>query len=455
MVLVATALMSLVVMPASGAEPIPAGLQVPLLSARRVPGLFTVPIADARLRERVGPLLAQAPPQHCLTVTVNGRRPIWVNAGHALEPASLVKLVTATATFHHIRPDEPVTTTVVSSAPPVDGVVAGDIWLVGGGDALLTTPGYQAVLRYPEQSSVSFAQLADAVVAAGITEISGGIIGDESRYDSVRYVATWPERYRGQDTVGPLSALVVNDGVTGFDRTPDQPSAARRPGEPALLAASTLRTLLEARGVRVGGPAGVGVAPPRASELANLRSTYADQVAEMLAWSDNTTAELLTKEIGRRVNSAGTTAAGTRELVAVLDELGLPAAGTVLIDGSGLDAGNRLTCELVDAVLDHAGPASPLAQGLAVAGQTGTLSRRMRGSAVEGAVAAKTGTLATVTSLAGFQRTRHGELITFAFIQNGPGIDTMLQEQLAEVLHDYPDVPDLSDLLPPPLPPTG
>jgi D-alanyl-D-alanine carboxypeptidase/D-alanyl-D-alanine-endopeptidase (penicillin-binding protein 4) len=84
-----------------------------------------------------------------------------------------------------------------------------------------------------------------------------------------------------------------------------------------------------------------------------------------------------------------------------------------------------------------------------VAGRKGTMLRRMRRTVGEGNVFAKTGTLSTVTSLAGFERTRRGEIVTFTFIQNGPRINTALQDRLAEVLYEFPDAPDVTDLVPP------
>jgi D-alanyl-D-alanine carboxypeptidase/D-alanyl-D-alanine-endopeptidase (penicillin-binding protein 4) len=440
--------------PGTGSRPAGA-LRAPLFSARRVPDLFTAPIADERLRQQVAALAGEAPPESCIAVTVRGRPAAAVNARTPLEPASVMKLVTATSLFRNAKSDEAVATTAVAAAEPVNGVVDGDLWLVGGGDGLLTTEGYKASLRDQEQTIVRIAALADAVKARGVTEIRGGVIGDDSRYDATRYVDSWPQRYRGQETVGPLSALMVNDGVTGFERSPDRPSTARKPGDPTVLAATTFAALLTDRGVRVGGPPGAGRAPQGARELGRIQSTLFDQVDEMLSWSDNTTAELLTKEIGRRASGSGSTAAGTRENLAVLQQLGLPTEGTVLVDGSGLDPGNRLTCDLIVHLLDHAGPDSTLAKGLPVAGRKGTMLKRMRRTVAEGNVFAKTGTLGTVTSLAGFEKTRRGDIVTFAFIQNGPKINTALQDRLAERLYEYPEAPDLTDLVPPAGPPAG
>jgi D-alanyl-D-alanine carboxypeptidase/D-alanyl-D-alanine-endopeptidase (penicillin-binding protein 4) len=456
--LVAAALLAAAVAPGADAQtparPAAApALKVPLLSARRIPDLFTAPIADERLRQRVTAVAAKAPPESCITASAQGRPAVRVNGDVPLQPASVLKVLTATALFHHARPDEPVPTTVVAAAGPADGVIDGNLWLVGGGDGLLTTDGYKAALRDQEQTIVRFGELADAVRARGVTEVRGDIVGDDSRYDGARFVESWPERYRGQETVGPLSALMVNDGVTGFERTPDRPTVARRPGDPPVLAAATLQSLLEARGVHVTGTAGAGRAPEGTREVARIQSTIWDQVDEMLSWSDNTTAELMLKETGRRARGTGSTAAGAQESLAELGRLGVPTAGAVIVDGSGLDPGNRLTCDQLTGLLDRVGADSPLARGLPLAGRKGTLARRMRRTVAEGNVAAKTGTLASVASLAGFERTRSGTIVTFAFIQNGTGLNTALQDELAEALFEFPDAPDLSDLVPPVRPP--
>jgi D-alanyl-D-alanine carboxypeptidase/D-alanyl-D-alanine-endopeptidase (penicillin-binding protein 4) len=426
-----------------------AGLRVPLLSPRRVPHLFTTPVADERLRQQVGAVVAGAPPATCLTVSVRGRPVVRVNGDVPLEPASVLKLLTAAAVLHHARPDEPVATTLVAGGEPKDGVIEGPLWLVGGGDGLLTTAGYHQSLRDRDQTVISFAGIADALAAKGVKEVRGDIVGDDSRYDTVRYLDSWPPRYLIQEAVGPVSALMVNDGVTGYEQAPDRPSTQRQPGDPPLAAAATLHSLLTARGIRVTGGPSVGRAPGNGHEVARIQSTIFDQVDEMLAWSDNTTAELLTKEVGRRSRGSGSTAAGTQEMLAELQRRGIRTDGAVIVDGSGLDHGNRLTCDQITALLDRVGPDSTLARGLPTAGQKGTLLRRMRGTPGEGTVFAKTGTLGTVASLAGFQRTHRGEVVTFAFIQNGPGVSTVLQDRLAEALHRYPDVPDLADLVPP------
>ena len=65
-----------------------------------------------------------------------------------MTPASAQKLLTGMAALRHLGPDTVLTTTVLAELAPLDGVVDGDVWLVGGGDPLLMTAAYAD--RYEE-----------------------------------------------------------------------------------------------------------------------------------------------------------------------------------------------------------------------------------------------------------------------------------------------------------------
>ena len=427
-------------------------LTTPLFSARRVPNLLRANIADEKLATAITTLMADAPTDHCIEITSHGRLVFRRNGDEPLEPASTNKLLTATGILQNTKPDAGLITSARAAGPAEGGVVKGNLFLVGGGDALLTTTGYKPTLEDSNQFTADLGALADRIKAAGITEVQGDIVGDDSRFDAVRYVATWPNRYKSENTVGPLSALMVNDGVTGYSKSPEKPSRVYHPGDPPALAAETLKTMLTDRGVTVTGNPVTGVAPSGSTEIAQISSAFADEVGEMLAWSDNTTAEALTKELGVLTGGGGTTAAGTKATIDTLTRMGVPTAGLIMRDGSGLDDGNRLTCDLLNGLLDKQGPDSVLAKGLPVAAKSGTLRKRMRGTPVAGQVFAKTGTLTNppVVSLAGFITTRAGDTLTFSFVQNGLKSDASLQDQLALAMFEYPQAPDLSELLPKP-----
>jgi D-alanyl-D-alanine carboxypeptidase/D-alanyl-D-alanine-endopeptidase (penicillin-binding protein 4) len=435
---------------ASEAQPVPTALATPVLSPRRMPAMLASTITDRQVREALQPVIDEALPNTCIVVTDRGRV-IVDSAPGPLEPASTVKLFTAVAVLEKLDPDARLRTTVHAAARPVDGVVEGDLHLVGGGDPVLTTPGYQISFVNRDQLVNDFGQLADRIVEAGVREIRGSIVADDSRYDRVRWVETWPTRYQNQGFIGPLSALMVNDGQTGYAGAPEAPATRRVPGDPPMLAAETLRTLLTQRGVRVGGGAALGAPADGAPELASLESpTIRDLVGQMLIESDDTTAELLTKELGLRVAGEGSTAAGVRVIVDHLRAIGMPVDGLVLNDGSGLDEGNRATCRLMAALLDRAGPESELARLLPLAGENGTLRPRMRRTPAQGRVAAKTGTLDFVNALAGFAQRTDGSWLTFAY--DVVGIDQprgyVPVDEFAIALVGVPAGPDLSQLAP-------
>ena len=106
---------------------------------------------------------------------------------------------------------------------------------------------------------------------------------------------------------------------------------------------------------------------------------------------------------------------------------------------------------LLTAVLDASGRSSPIGEGLPVAGKTGTLTTRFVGAPAAGRLRAKTGTLNTVTALAGFVDTVPGAQLTFAYVANGRFVSRELlqvQDDLATDLVRYPEGPSLAQLGP-------
>jgi D-alanyl-D-alanine carboxypeptidase/D-alanyl-D-alanine-endopeptidase (penicillin-binding protein 4) len=450
LVLAALALAAVALLPAVGpaaaedAAPLPVPT-TPVLSARRLPGVLQGTAADPALAEDLDGYLDRAAGDVCAVVLDRGRVAYSRDAEAAQVPASILKLLTGTAALEVLGADTRLSTVVGAAAPMTDGVVAGDLFVVGGGDPLLTTPGYQASLDDTGQVVEQYAQLADALVAAGLKEVTGQIVGDDSRYDTERWIPSWPERYQREGFIGPLSALMVNDGQTGFTTSPDQPNPSRKPGDPPALAAQTLKTLLAARGVTVRGSGVAGDAPDALSEVARMDSLpVAEIVAEMLTSSDNTTAELLTREMGLRARGDGSTDAGLGVIVETLGTLGYDTSGVVLNDGSGLDPENQVPCPLVLDVLTRAGRDSVIGRSLAVAGETGTLRKRMLESPSTGRVHAKTGTLNAVNALAGWADTPTGNAITFLMIQNGSQSGGLAWvDRYADLLMDYAEAPSL------------
>ncbi len=421
----------------------------PVLSARRVPELLTRPVAARNLQAAVAPVLAAAPSDTCLGVQDGANLVAAQNPGLAVIPASNLKIVTAAAALGLLDPQQRFTTTFVTDGAPTDGkTVKGNLYMVGGGDPLLSTSAYLSQLPNGRQPATDMEAVADQIAATGIREVTGSVVGDGSRYDDVRTVEGWPARYLTQGQVAPLSALVVDDTW----------SATTGPGstDPALHAAGVLTELLEERGVTVAGAPQTGVAPQGAAPLTEVESApLAEIVAEGLTFSDNTTMEMLVKEMGLQDSGSGSTAAGLDAIEGWLTDNGYPTDGVVLDDGSGLSEENRVTCALVSQVLQGGGADGTLANGLAQPGQPGTLDDRLVDAAIRDRVRAKTGTLRPVTALSGWLRTDSGTDLAFSFIENRPGAqvtvaDTALQTKLLQAMLSYPQRPDMASVSPAP-----
>jgi serine-type D-Ala-D-Ala carboxypeptidase/endopeptidase (penicillin-binding protein 4) len=424
-------------------------LHTPLWSPRRVPQPIVDAVGSQRLQSALDGTVGGTPV--CFVVE-DGGASIAEHAPDApLIPASTQKLLTAAVALAVLGPDTHLETRVVAPKAPAKGTVD-RIWLVGGGDPLVMTPDFVALRgQLPElrgSPTTSLAALADAVVAAGVKRIPGGVVGDDSRYETLRYIPTWRTSYRTDGEIGPLGALTVNGGFSAIRPVPQAVD------DPAVYAAEELASLLRDRGVSIGRAATRGTAPANAVQVATIPSpAIKDLVGEILTTSDNLGAELLTREIGLHQSHQGTTIAGTQAITAELKALGLPTAGLTLVDGSGLDRNNRATCRLLAATLDlGAQPRfASLWSGLPIGGRTGTLVEELNGTPLDGTLHAKTGTLDNVTGLVGI--VERGRFLRFSFVANGSftkkGGDD-LHDQIALVVAGFPDAPPADALVPAP-----
>jgi D-alanyl-D-alanine carboxypeptidase/D-alanyl-D-alanine-endopeptidase (penicillin-binding protein 4) len=428
----------------------------PVLSARRVPEILAAPVADNRLSAQLGELLSRTPDSRCLTVAVGGRMVFSERPTDPLIPASIEKLLTAQAVLSVLGADAVLTTRAVAGTTAQNGELSGNLWMVGGGDPLLMTDAYVQHFRHQPVTHSDLGTLADRIVAAGITHIAGSVVGDDSRYDAQRFLPQWPTRFATAAEIGPLSALMVNDAFVEFPPTPDDRLPATKVADDAAAhAADQLTQLLAAKGVRIDGAPASGRAPDGSIDIAQLESVSIGQmVTAMLTESDNGTAELLTKELGVHDGGSGSTAAGVADVTKALEAASLPLDGTTQFDGSGLATENRETCAAVQALLDQQVPTSLLANGLPIAGVTGTLDKRFLGTPLAGRLRAKTGTLDQATALAGYLQTAQGSPISFAFLINVPAPrkvtldDVALEEELALILVKYPESVDVAKLGP-------
>jgi serine-type D-Ala-D-Ala carboxypeptidase/endopeptidase (penicillin-binding protein 4) len=209
--------------------------------------------------------------------------------------------------------------------------------------------------------------------------------------------------------------------------------------DPADYTAWRFKALLEARGVRVTGEIQArhrplapsddpavrkGTPPVRLPErpvLAHL--TPPPLAADLLHTnkvSQNLHAELLLRRVGLQAGS-GSIADGQVVVSRMLSEAGLPRTAYDFSDGSGMSTYNRIAprgaARFLRWVAGQPWGAAWRAT-LPVGGVDGTLGRRFKGTALEGKVFAKTGTLNATNALAGYLTAKSGRTLTFAFYAN-------------------------------------
>ncbi|MER6432828.1 D-alanyl-D-alanine carboxypeptidase/D-alanyl-D-alanine-endopeptidase, partial [Streptomyces sp900105245] len=365
---------------ASGAKPF-ADVLGPLLNAPALGGTRTAAVVDV----------------------TTGKRLYATDPGKALTPASTTKIATAVAALSALGPDHRLTTRAALEPD------TGELVLVGGGDPTLTA-------RAKSDGWASLRTLAagtaKALHARGIDEVT-------LSYDTTLYSGPAQHPIGVNENLAPVSALIADEGRT--DASVSGP--ATRVSDPAKDAAGKFAGFLADAGIKTTSP-GTSKATTRAQTLATVSSPpLAALVERMLTNSDNDIAEALARQTALTSGEPASFAGGARAVSARLTKLGLPLSGAAFHDGSGLDRDDKLTADLLTALLVEAGNPErpglrPVLTGLPVAGFTGTLARRYTDGA-SGVVRAKTGTLTGVNTLAGTVVDTDGHLLAFAFLTSG------------------------------------
>ena len=350
-----------------------------------------------------------------LAVDLATGRPVYShNLTLPLIPASNEKLAVTYAALLAFGPAHQFQTEVIGEGEQEGALWRGDLILKGYGD--------------PTLSALRLHALAAQVRAYGITRVSGRLVGDESFFDSKRTAPGWKSWFFINESP-PLSALTADRGRY----------RGRTSRNPAQAAAEIFREALLAAGVSITGRTLVGKASEDALPLASTSSLPLLHVLRFMnRESDNFTAELLLKQLGTQLTEQGTTFAGSAVVRQILAEQRIPLGRVRIVDGSGLSSLNRLTPITLVSMLQK-GYADPLVRevllsALPLAGRTGTLRGRMRGSAAAGRVRAKTGTTREASALSGYVKRRY----VFAILQNGSPVSTFsarkAQDRFAAVL---------------------
>ena len=304
-----------------------------------------------------------------------------------LRPASTMKLLTSVTALDLLGSGYAYRTYLYYKGKIVQGVLSGDVWLVGGMDPL-----------FDETDMHVFAETLHRV---GVDTIRGQIIQDVSFKEEQLLGEGWC----WDDDNPPLTPLLIS-----------------RKDE----FASQFKDELMKCGVFVDAPISTGRMPRDKDVLLVCSRSHplSEVLVPMMKESDNLYAESMFYQIAASTGKRPAEAAHARQLIKqLLTRAGVTGVQYRIADGSGLSLYNYVTPELMIRLLRYAylkrDVMAALYPALPVAGVDGTLKKRMtKGFAFEN-VHAKTGTVSGVSSLAGYCRSANNHLLAFCIINQG------------------------------------
>jgi D-alanyl-D-alanine carboxypeptidase/D-alanyl-D-alanine-endopeptidase (penicillin-binding protein 4) len=402
-----------------------------------------------------------------------------LNPGTFLMPASNMKVVTMAAAAERLGWDFTFKTTVVATGRVEDGVLRGDLVVVGSGDPSLA--------GRPTEGPPILDAWADQIRAKGIRRIEGRIIGNDNAFDDEGLGQGWAWDYLAYGYATPVSGLDYNENVVRLSFAPGASAGepvtvtakpegsgltidaavatsaqgsdgdinvARQPGSrrlgvsglvpagkadlsqtvsvenPTEFMVGAFRRALISRGVDVSGEAidaDTLPAPPDLSGAEPLIAYTSPPLSEigkvLLKVSQNLYADTLLKALGRPADGGPATVREGRKAVRdVLESWGIAPNRYLQADGSGLSRYNYLTANVLVAVLtrmytDERHRAA-FSDGLPVAGVDGTIAGRMKNTKAQGNARAKTGSIANARALSGYVTSADGEPLVFSMIVN-------------------------------------
>lgn len=408
---------------------------------------------------------------------------VWADTGDVilahnpdtrLLPASNMKLVTLATAAQRLGWAYRFETIVYTDAPPVNGVLDGNLYVKGSGDPTLGWPTDAAV--------PTLRRWARELRAQGLVRIEGDIVGDADALGADRLGDSWSwddltfaysAPYAGLTFHENTVAVVVTPGavagapahvalepvgsglevahdvttVTATDRTQvrldralgngtlhvggqvsvGEPPVVRYAAvpDPPRFFLQALRLALAAEGIEVRGQTRLAQGPETEPSggypvrVVHASATLADLAVRFMKESQNLYGEALLHALAPTPDATLTSRrAAVQE---ALSSLGVETAGLQVADGSGLSRRNFVTARTLVRVL-QAMTTPPhrdtFRRTLPVAGVDGTLERRLAGTACEGRVRAKTGTLSHARALSGFIESASGREIVFSVLAN-------------------------------------
>ena len=343
-----------------------------------------------------------------------------LNADKYFVPASNMKLFTTAFALAKLGPDYRFHTTLETSGTiSPEGKLSGDLFLVGRGDPNLSNRKFPYDLKedFDGPPEKVLAELADALAAKGVKEITGDIIGDDSYFPREPYPDGWEIGDMVWEYGAAISSIVIDDNTVALTLTPGQLAGdpvqfalapatpdfdvqnnvvtsasevkgdltlTREPGsqlvivrgtlpaksaprklvlaihEPAQHAATLLARLLAGRGIKITGtPRAVHIAdtlsdPPRAVLAEHVSIPLGDSVKLVNKISQNLHTEMLLRTAARQSGIWATPDDLVKFPADFYAAAGIDPGDVIQTDGSGLSRHDLVTPRAVVTLLKYA-----------------------------------------------------------------------------------------------------
>ena len=406
-----------------------------------------------------------------------------------------MKILTSAAGLVFLGPDYNFETTFYYKGDIDDGVLDGDLYVVGGFD--------------PAFSIQDLDYFIDAIDSLGIKKIKGNIFADVSRMDTMYWGEGWmwdddpstdspylsslninynsvevfllgtePGR-KAQIILNPYSKYfnVYNEAVTvspdednsysitrdwmnkkntvvakgkvkkGRMITGDEEPQSLNVFRPDLYFLTLFKETLQRKGIKVEGKSDNFWLPYDAIYLRTISRPFAEIIIPLDKKSINLIAEMVLYALAEKYYGKPATAKnGIKVINNFISLIGMSPEKYNLVDGSGLSHYNLVSAELILEVLKYMYYSEPglykiLVESFPIAGVDGTLAKRMNGTSAENNVKAKTGTITGVSALSGYITSQSGRLIAFSIlIENfarGTSTARNFQDEICKILVEY------------------
>ncbi len=307
------------------------------------------------------------------------------NISLPLTPASITKSLTVATTLSRSGNDYRYHTRVYATGPVHDGVLEGNLLIVGGGD-----PSLGADVE-PKGTDIC-AEIVEACRKHKITTVQGKILTESSIFPGPATHPTWGS--------GDLSHS-YGTGCHGLNyrRNASGKSAVKNP-QGVLVAA--VSAALKNAGVTIEGEE--IDSEDKRKELVDHKSPAISEIMRScMMRSDNLYAEALLRTYALLSKQEATTDNGARLEMEYWRRKGAPMESVNIVDGSGLSRSNRMTAQFLGYVLTKMADNEEYASFFPLAGQEGTMKRMFKDTPLDSYVALKTGTMRGVRCLAGYK----------------------------------------------------